>query len=89
MARDEILAEQLREQILSGKASPEYPEDFGFYYSENMDIIKQCVNALELFKEWPEPGGLLDQDYHLVADMITYQQIRFCKRAEYRRSDDG
>jgi hypothetical protein len=54
------------------KKATESDEDYGFY--NPFDVVERCYweRANSEGKVYPDPGGMLDQDEHLMTDLRTY-----------------
>lgn len=50
-----------------------------------MEYVSEVVAILELsgFSFWPRPGGLDDQDSHLIDDVRTWMRLKNRLRFEY------
>jgi len=66
----------IREDVIRRQANEhDMPREYGFHYSNSMDMIRNATHVLQHFNKWPDKGGYFDQDAFLVSDILMYKAL--------------
>jgi len=79
----------IRKDVLESMEAPSIPYEYGFHYSSRIAEIRNAVNALELFNQWPEEGGYFDQDANLISDMMRYKALYNSIKQQYKQDTNA